>query len=329
MKQPLVSIIIPTYNRGRSLLKTLESVVKQTYKNIEIVIIDDGSTDDTRNVVDKFIKENDGYEIVYIYHENQGVSISRNTGIKASSGEYICFLDSDDEFYSQKIEKQISKIVSEYADLCIAETKTYFKEQNKYKISKFPSNLTDVVLDYIKLNVFIHTSAYLIKKELILSNKLAFREKCSWGEDVEFFLKIMLESKKICFVNQALHIYNFSRKESLSSFSWDKIDKDIFIWNKILCYISDKYNMKNRMILNKIIREWRLPYVVLSKFYEGRADRKYFVENFWLYKEIYSNISLANGIKSIKLVILFLLCNMFFCLYKILLLTSSDDGVSV
>ena len=323
MEQPLVSVIIPTYNRGTKLIKSLESVVKQTYKNIEIVIVDDGSIDDTRNLVNKFIQENSDYDINYIFHENQGVSISRNAGIKASHGKYICFLDSDDAFHLDKIEKQIHKIVFENADLCIAETKINFEDENRIKICRFPNNIVDVVEQYIKLNVFIHTSAYL-KKEVVLSNKLAFREKCSWGEDVEFFLKVMIEARKICFINEALHTYNFSRKESLSSFNWDKIDKDIFIWNEIKCYIARKCGFERREILLRIIKEWRIPYAVLSKFYEGKKDRNYFVDNFWRYKDIYINISLVNDIKSMKLIFLFLICNVYFSICKLLFFTNVD-----
>ena len=93
---PFFSIIIPTYNRENFLEKAINSIVDQTYYNWELIIIDDGSTDKTKELIDKFqIKDS---RIIYLYQKNQERSAARNNGIKNSRGKYICFLDSDDEF---------------------------------------------------------------------------------------------------------------------------------------------------------------------------------------------------------------------------------------
>ena len=91
---PLVSIIVPVYNRKDLLPRTLASVINQTYKNLEIIVVDDGSSDDIKSVVDSF---NDA-RIKYVRHtENKGLPSARNTGLKTASGDFIAFLDSDDE----------------------------------------------------------------------------------------------------------------------------------------------------------------------------------------------------------------------------------------
>ena len=95
---PLVSIIIPCYNHGHYLSVAIESVLKQTYSPVEIVVVDDGSTDDTKVIAGKYSK------VVYINQNNQGLSASRNTGIKNSTGTYIAFLDADDWLYPKAIE---------------------------------------------------------------------------------------------------------------------------------------------------------------------------------------------------------------------------------
>ena len=99
---PLVSVIIPTYNCGKFIEQSIESVLKQTYKNIEIIVVDDGSTDDTRLKMSKY-REN----IVYIRQNNQGLSKSRNIGMSYSKGEFIAFQDADDRWHPRKLEMQV------------------------------------------------------------------------------------------------------------------------------------------------------------------------------------------------------------------------------
>lgn len=99
-KNTLVSIIIPTYNRYQLLKRAILSVLNQTYKNFEVIIVDDGSSDETLKIKDEF-------DVVYVYQKNRGVSSARNKGIKAARGEWIAFLDSDDEWHKDKLQKQI------------------------------------------------------------------------------------------------------------------------------------------------------------------------------------------------------------------------------
>ncbi len=107
---PLVSVILPTYNRASTLPRAISSVINQSYRNIELIIVDDFSTDNTRNIVSKFL--NDG-RIKYIKHnKNLGGSAARNTGLANSKGELIAFQDSDDEWLPQKLEQQVSLLIS-------------------------------------------------------------------------------------------------------------------------------------------------------------------------------------------------------------------------
>ncbi|MCK4820736.1 glycosyltransferase [bacterium] len=99
----LVSVIIPTFNRAHFVKEAIDSVLSQTYQNFEIIVVDDGSTDDTKHVL---IPCKD--KIIYIYQENQGGAAVRNTGIKHAKGKYIAFLDSDDLWFPQKLEKQVN-----------------------------------------------------------------------------------------------------------------------------------------------------------------------------------------------------------------------------
>jgi len=99
---PLVSVIIPTFNRAFCICETIDSALAQSYNYIEIIVIDDGSTDSTRKLLEKY-----GSKINYLWQENAGVSAARNAGVRAAKGKWIAFLDSDDEWLPEKLEKQV------------------------------------------------------------------------------------------------------------------------------------------------------------------------------------------------------------------------------
>lgn len=114
-KPGLVSVIIPTYNRGYIISKTIESVFAQSYNQLELIIVDDGSTDDTQAIIGKY-----GDKIRYIYQENAGLAVARNAGLSAAEGEFIAFLDSDDIWFPWKLTVQVSimKICPEMVLVC-------------------------------------------------------------------------------------------------------------------------------------------------------------------------------------------------------------------
>ena len=97
-----VSVVIPAYHKADLTIKTVKSVLNHTYKNIEIIVVDDGSTDDTKDQLQLF-----GDRIHYIYKQNAGASSARNIGIKQAAGEYIALIDCDDIFYPEKISKSV------------------------------------------------------------------------------------------------------------------------------------------------------------------------------------------------------------------------------
>ncbi len=104
-EQPLVSVVIPTYNKEKYIGEAVQSALNQTYKNLEVIVVDDGSTDNTKQVVEELIKK-DG-RVKYFYQENQGSAAARNKGLQEASGEFVAFLDSDDTYFPYAIEKMI------------------------------------------------------------------------------------------------------------------------------------------------------------------------------------------------------------------------------
>ncbi len=104
MKNPIVSVVIPNYNYAHYLRETVDSVLDQTYRNIEIIVVDDGSKDSSKEILDSY-----GDKIRTNFQKNQGVSVARNNGVKESHGEYVAFLDADDAWLPTKIEKQVER----------------------------------------------------------------------------------------------------------------------------------------------------------------------------------------------------------------------------
>ncbi len=111
-RKPLVTVVIPTFNRVRQTIAAIDSVLDQTYVDFDIIVVDDGSTDDSGQAIQRFIsqKANDGRQILFVSQPNQGASVARNTGIAKSKGEYIAFLDSDDTWDPEKLEYQMQAL---------------------------------------------------------------------------------------------------------------------------------------------------------------------------------------------------------------------------
>ena len=161
---PTVSVIIPTYNRAHLIGRAIKSVLNQTYQDFEIIVVNDGSTDNTEEVVKSFSDK----RIKYIWHEkNKGAAAARNTGIKIAKGEYIAFQDSDDEWFPNKLEKQMKIFKKESPNLGIVYTGFYrIKDSEKkyipsHEIVKKEGSIYEELLK----GSFITTQSILVRKE--------------------------------------------------------------------------------------------------------------------------------------------------------------------
>jgi glycosyltransferase involved in cell wall biosynthesis len=161
----LVSVIIPTYNREGYLQETVQSVISQTYRPIECIIVDDGSTDDTKALINKITRQVDAqFSIKYIYQVNAGSQVARNTGTRASTGEFIQYLDSDDLLYPQKIQKQVAFLKNNVD--CDAVFGDWEKgpPENKEFIEARESD--DMICQLLTERV-IHTLAFLYRRAIV------------------------------------------------------------------------------------------------------------------------------------------------------------------
>ena len=140
----MVSVIIPAYNRGNTIRKSAESVLRQTYKEIELILINDGSIDNTYEVI-KDIEKSDDRVVVINFKSNKGACAARNAGIRAARGEYIAFNDSDDVWVNDKLEKQLKAMDEFGADICFAQIDTIKNGVNIVKPTNYTPGLQDNV----------------------------------------------------------------------------------------------------------------------------------------------------------------------------------------
>jgi glycosyltransferase involved in cell wall biosynthesis len=189
-KKPTVSVIIPTYNRAHLIGRAIKSVLNQTYQDFELIIIDDGSTDNTEDIIRQF-QEKDK-RIKYKKHDkNKGGSAARNTGIKNSKGKYIAFQDSDDEWLPNKLEKQMKIFKKESPNLGIVYTGFYrIKDSEKeyipsHEIVKKEGRIYE---DLLKES-FITTQSILVRKECFKKVGI-FDEKLPRLQDWELVIRL-------------------------------------------------------------------------------------------------------------------------------------------
>lgn len=213
---PLISIIIPCFNAEKTLEKCLESVVQQSYANLEIIIIDDGSTDETSLIYNKF--QSNDERILVLKQQNSGVSKARNSGVKAATGDYICFVDSDDWAELNYCSELYSLLVGENADISIVEA-SYEDENGNVLCSKpisdekiFDGNRALVLL-LEDQEIQSHPWGKLFKVDLL--KNVHFPENLKCFEDYSTLFKIFNKAVKVVKSKEKLYHY-IQREDSLS-----------------------------------------------------------------------------------------------------------------
>lgn len=256
----LISIIVPAFNVQNHISLTLNSLLSQDDKEFEIIIINDGSTDDTLKVSEEIMRKSDFSNYKIIDKINGGVSSARNRGIQESTGEYLYFLDGDDYISSDMISTVKSYINVNKTDV-IAWGYNLVREDNstiseyfdtyEFKLSKMTGEEA-LRFILIKPNVLrIWTCSAVYRKDLIIGNDLFYTKGCSNGEDQEFSYKVLSRAKEVYLINKVLSFY-VQRNESISnSYSIKRFDA-IFAIDRTANYIKKNSININKEILHNI-----------------------------------------------------------------------------
>lgn len=200
-----VSVIIPMHNSSKYILECIDSVINQTYKNLEIILVDDRSKDSTLKKVNK-IKDK-RIKIIKL-KKNSGAAVARNKGIEASTGDYICFLDSDDYWKLDKIEKQVDFI----KDKAFIYSEYQYLRNKKTHIAHVPMSLT---YKQLLKNSAIFTSTVMLNMKYLTKEDI-YMPNIRRGQDYGAWYKILKKIDKAYGINEVLSIYRVGNK-SLSS----------------------------------------------------------------------------------------------------------------
>ena len=221
MKKPKFSIIVPVYNTEKYLKRCLDSISKQSFTDYEVIIVNDGSVDNSSNIISKY-----PYKI--INQENLGLSIARNNGVKKAKGEYLIFLDSDD-YIEKDLLKEINKSLTNNPDLVRYQIKEVFdnKRDINYKEEPFENKDGEEAFRLITKYHFVENAwAYAIKKEYYLKEKFSFK-KGTYHEDFGLMPLVIIKSKVVNSIDYVGYCYYQRDGSIMNSSDYTKTKKKV------------------------------------------------------------------------------------------------------
>lgn len=246
-----VSVIIPVYNAESTIEKCLKSIIQQSYTNLEIIVINDGSTDSSLKILTHFASSDP--RIIIIDKDNEGASAARNSGLKAATGDYVQFVDSDDYLHINMISSLVENIISNSSDISIC---GYIECSNNNIVEHRGIDYlgkVDNILDYLFDNILLFS----------LWNKLYIREKINHyfinnialGEDILFNLDYLKNCNRISVIPSPLYFYVLSNTSGLHiQYHETDHETDKMIYAKLNELIEDDTNIKERIFIDSTQR---------------------------------------------------------------------------
>ena len=211
-----VSIIVPVYNTEKYIFNCINSILEQDFNDFQLIIINDGSTDDSEKIIRKLIKNKNN--VIYKKIKNSGVAHARNVGLGYAVGEYIAFVDSDDYIESGMFRKLYMTATEKKSDIVCCAYKKIFKDYQKEihpkDVKCFGKSLEKSKDILYNANPYI--TQKIFRRELLVDNDITFDEDLRIFEDLLFSYRLFLLSNKICYVDECLYNYNCSNESSLT-----------------------------------------------------------------------------------------------------------------
>ena len=254
LSQPLVSVIVPTYNGAKRIARTLQSIIEQDYENLEIIVVDDVSTDNTVEVVQKVL-EDSGRNFQLIKRSVNGhQSAARNTGFKASRGKYVIFFDHDDLAEKNFVSRLCREIEDRRVDFAFCGFKYYFEHEDRYEPNPaIVQQLRPSPQEYLRAwgrgeIVLGNVWNYIFNRNFIVQHNLRFPEDCYTFEDYEFVIKAFAVSSRVFSMSDNLYIHVIhpaqqTQADSVNRINYKTIEQEVMAnWRaarRILKHIND------------------------------------------------------------------------------------------
>lgn len=245
-----VSIIIPTYNAAKYLEQTLLSVFSQTYTKFEVIVVNDGSTDETETLL--LNQQKRELRLKIISQTNQGISAARNAGIDNATGDFIAFIDSDDNWDASFLTKMIARQQQTDGDVIYTGNIDCSNKGHRQRISDFRENAN--LAGYLTQQSLLHIGCLLIRKSFLDKNKLRFNTELKTGEDIVFICSLYCLTTAFS-VPEYLYQYTH-REDSISHKPWSKQDylSDLDAWQQLEMIINQSYQGDDRNEIYELIQ---------------------------------------------------------------------------
>lgn len=291
MDKRLLSIIIPIYNLEQYIFRCLESIICQMTKEVEIILIDDGSTDNSKTICKDYC-EKYRQQIYYFYQENSGVSVARNNGLKKACGDYVFFVDGDDWVPDNSIARILQKIKDSTNIDIIAGT--FAKEFNgkmiqkkivpmqDFQKSEYPNNF----IKLLETNFFCPSLwCNVFKRDLFFQNKIFLEKDVKYTEDMDCTLKLYLKSTKIDIIEEPIYVYRQGRNSATSFYNVKRVEdtmKFVVRWDERIKKIESE---KLKEYLFYFI-QYQYSIVVGMLFLLNKTERKILYEEVKAYEKL-------------------------------------------
>ena len=266
---PKVSIIIPTYNRAHLIGETLDSIINQTLEDWECVIVDDGSTDNSKQIIDKFCNSDKRFKYLNRpSNRKKGANACRNYGFEKSRGAYIQWFDSDDLMYPTLLEEKVNQLDRnpEYG-FCLSQMEAFVLDNGKNSV-KEPTNVkhNDLFEDYVIGNISVGTPSILWRRTVLEQQNKLFDENLTQSQDLEFHSRMFFKNKNVLLIEKPLIQFRLSN-DSISGTFLNKNDHvDSFLKVRTIIIELTPGNKKVvRSCIKKIL--WLMRYKMASKNY--------------------------------------------------------------
>lgn len=245
-----ISVIVPVYKAEKYIEECINSVLSQTYQNFELILIDDGSPDNSGKICDNYAKQ---FDNIKVYHkQNGGVSSARNLGIEKSSGEWILFLDADDKLYNQCLETCINTAQQNDLDML----QFWHSQSKRYKENIYCQPLPANHFLNMRFNVCIGGSFF--NASLIKNYNISFPETIKLAEDQIFILKCIIHAKKIEILDKVLYFYRLHTNNATASIN----QKEMYRSSLFLLNFKQQYPETAHQLDNSILS---FAYYIISK----------------------------------------------------------------
>lgn len=259
---PLISIIIPVYNSAKYLLKCLDSIINQTYQNLEIICVNDGSTDNSTKILQNYAKKDNRIKI--LTQKNAGLSAARNSGIKAATGKYITFVDADDQIKPTMLKDMISALQNSHADIAVCSFEEFYPNG---KITHFNKNYSKKIYDTTSaLKAMLKEEGFMLSATMKLFPTKYFKNvKFPVGklhEDVGTTYKLIMQASKIVFLPNEYYIYNHHNSSIVKS-KFDTRKLDLITLTDQMCNDIDQKYPKLKNVTNE--RRMRARFSILRQ----------------------------------------------------------------